>query len=107
MAWNRANIRIAAAGTVVLVPASAGKTIKVVRWVLNCSVGTLTADLQDTGGTSLTGVASFPLGQTSSAPYADYQDAYTNPILPVTPGLGLQIVSTGTGTMNGWVDYFY
>jgi len=107
MAWARYNIRIAAAGTVVAIPAAAGKQIKVARWVVNCSAATLTIDVQDTTGTSLTGVGAFPLGQTSSAPYADSQDATTNPIITVGQGLGLQLVSTGTGTINGWIDYFY
>jgi len=107
MAWARYNVRIAAAGTVVAIPAAAGKQIKVTRWAVNTSAASLTVDIQDTTGTSLTGVNTMPQGQTYSIPYADSQDAVTNPVMTVGMGLGLQLVTTGTGNINGWIDYFY
>ena len=102
----RALIHTTAAGTTVLVPASPGKSVRVLRLYANGS-GPGTLDCQDTSGATLVGGA-LPVSNTTPALFIDCvmeEMTHQMPLFVTSPGLGFQIVTTGAITINGFIDY--
>ena len=107
-AWSRVTVNLNAAGTTVLVPAIAGQSVKVVRYLLDPGgSGNASVDLQNTDGTTLVGgPLSLNTGNTFTYNYGSSAEALANPIFQTKPGMGLQIVLTGaSATMTGVIDY--
>jgi hypothetical protein len=103
----RALIHTTSAGTTVLVPAQAGKAVRVGRLYVNGS-GPGTVDFQDTTGATLVGGA-LPVSNTTPAVYIDGlmpELQHQVPLFLTPVGTGLQLVTTGAININGFVDYF-
>jgi hypothetical protein len=105
--WTRADVTVTGSGTTIIIPGVTGQTIKVVRYLLDAAgSGNASFDVQDTNGQTLTGgPVSVNPGTPVAFNYGSTEEILRNPIFQTQPGDGLQFVTTGNTTINGFIDY--
>lgn len=100
MAYPRKTFNISSATTTTLVSAVAGKIVKGFRFFASAN-GAQTIDLQDSAGNTLLGG---PLGFVAGSNlYMD--DDGTSPLFQAITGNGIQVVTTTSGAIVGFIDF--